>query len=323
MAAKWRWQSFLLSCLLLHVTPTQAFLTATENAKALVIANSRLHASVNKSTGIMDVLSLDGQDLLGTKEYNEVTPGGNAAGQNGIGPYLDCYCVPAGSYTPGKYATFKLFSGNDSSGVPYGGILMSEVYPLTGQILEQYWFLRECETGLHTFSRLAYHNETKPFLRFVEMRCFRCCFTDAFGRNLQEFRTLFRPTTPLWTHLSTNEKINAPLPSSDTLKYSRTVQDATWYIGNYTEAPYVEQFADYFTKYTFSDAWRDHKVHGIYGDGSNSEDGSTFGAWLVMNTVDTYFGGPTHSDLTVDGIVYNYICESVNLSHIAYQTYSV
>lgn len=121
---------------------------------------------------------------------------------------------------------------------------------------------------------------------------------------------MFRPTTPLWTHLSTNEKINAPLPSSDTLKYFRTVQDATWYIGNYTEAPYVEEFADYFTKYTFSDEWRDHKVHGLYGDGSQSKDGSTFGAWLVMNTVDTYFGGPTHSDLTVDGIVYNYICKS-------------
>jgi rhamnogalacturonan endolyase len=26
-----------------------------------------------------------------------------------------------------------------------------------------------------------------------------------------------------------------------------------------------------------------------------------------MNTKDTYFGGPTHSDLLVDGIVYNYI----------------
>jgi rhamnogalacturonan endolyase len=48
----------------------------------------------------------------------------------------------------------------------------------------------------------------------------------------------------------------------------------------------------------------------MYADGSRSKDGSTFGAWLVMNTVDTYFGGPTHSDLTVDGIVYNYICES-------------
>lgn len=28
---------------------------------------------------------------------------------------------------------------------------------------------------------------------------------------------------------------------------------------------------------------------------------------MVMNSKDTYFGGPTHSDLTVDGILYNYI----------------
>lgn len=83
-------QNLLLSCLLMFITPTQGFLNATENAKALVIANDRLYASVNRSTGIMDVLTLDGQNLLGTKEFNEVTPGGNAAGQNGIGPYLDC-----------------------------------------------------------------------------------------------------------------------------------------------------------------------------------------------------------------------------------------
>lgn len=56
-----------------------------------------------------------------------------------------------------------------------------------------------------------------------------------------------------------------------------------------------------------SDTWQDHKVHGLFADGTYSDDGSTFGAWLVMNTVDTYFGGPLHSDLTVDGIVYNYI----------------
>lgn len=171
MAAIWTAQLVLLSCLSVLITPTQAFLNATEDAKALVLTNDRLYASVNKSTGIMDTLTLDGQNLLGTKEYNEVTPGGNAAGQNGIGPYLDCYCVPSGAYTPGKYATFKLYNGSDSTGVAYGGVVMSEVYPLTGQVLEQYWFLREGETGLHTFSRLAYYDETKPFLRFVNIRC--------------------------------------------------------------------------------------------------------------------------------------------------------
>lgn len=157
----------LLHWVLLIGGPVYGFLNATQDASRLVIANDRLYASVNKSTGAMDILTLDGQNLLGEKEYNEVTPGGNAAGQNGIGPYLDCYCVPSGVYTPGEYATFELFHGSDSSGVPYGDIVMSEVYPPTGQILEQYWFLRETETGLHTFSRLAYYNETKPFLRWV------------------------------------------------------------------------------------------------------------------------------------------------------------
>jgi len=167
---------------------------------------------------------------------------------------------------------------------------MSETYPETGQILEQYWFLRDGETGLHTFSRLAYYNASTPFLR-----------------NLQELRTLFRPNSSLWTHLSTNSQQVAPLPSANATANETTVQDATWYLGASKDDPYVIQESDYFTKYMFQDTWRDHDVHGIYSDGSTSNDGSTFGAWLVMNTKDTYFGGPLHSDLTVDGIVYNYL----------------
>lgn len=148
---------------------------------------------------------------------------------------------------------------------------MSETYPSTGQVLEQYWFLREGETGLHTFSRLSYFNETTPFLR-----------------NLQEFRTLFRPNTPLWTNMSTNAELSTPLPSTNATKKEITVQDATWYLGNSTNDPYVIETADYFTKYTFADTWRDSDVHGMYADGTQSKDGSTFGAWLVMNTKDTY-----------------------------------
>ena len=57
----------------------------------------------------------------------------------------------------------------------------------------------------------------------------------------------------------------------------------------------------------FQDTWREHKSHGMWADGSGSANGTTYGAWLVHNTVETYFGGPLHSDLVVDGIVYNYI----------------
>jgi len=133
------------------------------------------------------------------------------------------------------------------------------------------------ETGLHTFSRLVYNNATTPFLR-----------------NLQEFRTLFRPNSPLWTNLSTNAEQYAPLPyynpaepvSGRTGNYTM-VQDTTWLLNNESD-PYVIQESSYFTKYTFSDIWQDHKVHGLFSDGTYSDDGSTFGAWMVMNTRDTY-----------------------------------
>jgi rhamnogalacturonan endolyase len=257
---------------------TAAVLNATEDANSVVISNGRLYAAVNKKRGNINVLKLDGQNLLGIEN-----------GDTGVGPYLDCYCTPSGFYTPGRNgATYKLIKGEDSTGIQYGGVVMGETYAPTGQRLEQYWFLRDGETGLHTFSRLTYNNKTTPFLR-----------------NLQEFRTLFRPnhSPNLFTHFVTNEDFAAPRPNTTG---QVTVQDATWYLPNKGQL-YVKGVADYFTKYTFQDTWRDHKAHGMYADGSGSSDGSTFGAWLVHNTVETYFDGPTHSDLVVDGIVYNYM----------------
>ncbi|CAO2651071.1 Nn.00g093680.m01.CDS01 [Neocucurbitaria sp. VM-36] len=264
---------------LLLPSASSAFLNAAETNSSLTISNDRLVASVSKSRGYVNRLTLDGQNLLGTED-----------GNTGVGPYLDCYCTDKGFWTPGRgtNVTYQLYQGTDSTGTRYGGISMGETYTPTGQRLEQYWFLREGETGLHTFSRVAYHNKTAPFLR-----------------NLQELRTLFRPNhdPPLFTHFVTNENFAAPRPDTEG---EITVQDATWYLPN-KDDPYVTGVGDYFTKYTFQDTWRDHKAHGMWADGSGSANGSTYGAWLVHNTVETYFGGPLHSDLVVDGIVYNYI----------------
>lgn len=284
----------LLLALLVFSAEVLAVLNVTETTSQIIIQNDRLYVALNKSLGIIDHLALDSQDLLGTLDYETPTPGGaTGSGNSGIGPYLDCYCTPSGFYTPGSIAPqYQIFEDVDTEGVPYAGVVMGETYAATGQVLEFYYFIREGETGMHTFSRLVYHNETTPFLR-----------------NLQEFRTLFRPNTPLWTHLSTNEKTYAPLPSDNATADEVVVQDATWYLGNTPEDPYVQQMADYFTKYTFQAQWRDHRVHGMYSDGSTSKNGSAFGAWTVMNTVDTYFNGPKNSDLTVDGIVYNYMGE--------------
>lgn len=135
-----------------------AALNTTETSSAVIIANDRLYASVNKATGAVETLTLDGQNLLGTK-----------SGSTGIGPYLDCYCIPSGFWTPGSSApTYQLYNGTDSTGTAFGGIKMSDTYKPTGQVLETYWFLRDGETGLHMFERLAYYNETTPFLRNLQ-----------------------------------------------------------------------------------------------------------------------------------------------------------
>lgn len=87
---------------------------------------------------------------------------------------------------------------------------------------------------------------------------------------------------------------------------TKAKQDATWRLPR-ANSSYVKEVGDYFTKYTFQDTWRDHKAHGMYADGTGASNGSTYGAWLVHNTVETYHNGPVHSDLVVDGIVYNYM----------------
>ncbi|KAF2445561.1 polysaccharide lyase family 4 protein [Karstenula rhodostoma CBS 690.94] len=269
---------FLAASATLLSSTALAVLNATQDGASLTLANERLVTSVSKSRGHVNVLTLDGHNLLGTED-----------GNTGVGPYLDCYCTPSGFWTPGrgKQVDYELYNGTDSTGKKYGGISMGETYTATGQRLEQYWFLREGETGLHTFSRIVYSNKTTPFLR-----------------NLQEFRTMFRPNhnPPLFTHFVSNEKFAAPRPNTEG---QVTVQDATWWLAK-KDSPYVQGVGDYFTKYTFQDTWRNHKAHGMYADGSGSN-GTSFGVWLVHNTVETYYNGPVHSDLVVDGIVYNYM----------------
>ncbi|KAF1954418.1 polysaccharide lyase-like protein family 4 [Byssothecium circinans] len=259
-----------------------AAIKSSEDTSAINISNDRLSFSVSKSTGSITKLSLDGQNLLGT----------------GRGPYLDCHCIESGFWTPGNGATYKLVKGTDDAGKAYAGAVMSQNYQNTGKVLEQYWFLRDGETGMHVFARVAYKNSATPS-----------------GGELGELRQLFRPSSSIWTHLSSSDEMYGPLPDTSG---APTVQDAAWYVGGNKDHPYVKQVSDYFTKYMFSEEWRNQIVHGMYGDGSKSGDGSAFGAWLVMNTKDTYFGGPTHSDLTVDGIVYNYLENSFHSQQYYY-----
>ncbi|KAI1180316.1 polysaccharide lyase family 4 protein [Nemania sp. FL0916] len=275
----WLRSKLLLFAALLRASA--ALLNATETSTQFVLQNDRLYVAVDKANGQVVDVTLDSQDLLGP-----------VSGNTGKGPYVDCSCIPSGAWTPGGSGSAKvqLIKGVDGTSTAYAGVRMSDTYKPTNQTIEQYWFLRDGETGLHLFTRVTYFNDTAPFLR-----------------DLGELRTLFRPNTNLWTHLSGSADNYAPIPSKDAYADEVVVQDASWYLGNTPDDAYVEQYSDYFTKYTFAELWRDHKAHGQYSDGTTSVDGNTYGAWLVHNTRETYYGGPLHYDLVVDGIVYNYL----------------
>lgn len=246
------------------ISVASAAITASESSTTIDVKNDRLSFSVNKSAGNINKLSFDGQDLLGS--------GGRL--------YLDCHC-DSGWWNGG---TFQLYQGTDSTGTDYAGVRISANVD-GGRVFEGYYFLRDGETGIHTFGRAAYPD----------------------GGNLGEMRFLFRPSNSIWNHLSSSDEMWSVLPADDG---RTTVQDATFRIsGDGINAQYRTQMSDYFTKYMYSELWEYHTHHGLYSDKSGTVDGSNYGAWLVMNTKDTYYNGPKWSDLTVDGIVYNYISE--------------
>ncbi|WVR07316.1 hypothetical protein IAU60_004357 [Kwoniella sp. DSM 27419] len=217
----------------------------TETNDTIILSSSRLSLQVNKTLGAMTGLQFDGIDVLGP-----------VSGRIGMD-----YVGQSGN------ASFEVHSGNDTDNTPWVGLTMSESYALSGQSFQQWWFLRDGEQGYHTFTRMQFDNGT----------------SDVNLGNLQEFRQVISPNTPIWTHLVTNDQQYGHLPSKAA-------------IGNET--------SDYFTKYEWADLYGDHRAHGFYADGSGSN-GTQLGFWQVFNNLEGYTGGPLRSDLVVDTNIYN------------------
>lgn len=252
---------FTLLGLALWAKAALAAITATESSSTINISNGRLAIVVSKSAGTVSGITLDGQDLLGS--------GGRL--------YLDCHC-DGGYWSSG---TGTLYKGTDSTGTAWAGVKLGSSFA-DKHVMETYFFLRDGETGLHSFGRAAYPN----------------------GGALGEMRFLFRPTSTIWNQLSSSNDMWSVIPTGT----RETVQDTTYYVpGSGVNEVYRKQMSDYFSKYMFSELWENHTHHGMFADGTGTQDGSVYGAWLVMNTKDTFYNGPKWSDLTVDGIVYNYV----------------
>ncbi|KAJ7106411.1 galactose mutarotase-like protein, partial [Mycena crocata] len=232
-------------------------------------SNDLVSFDVIKGTGVIRNLTYEGVGLLGSLSGN--------AGQL----YTD---FPSTGFSTTGNALTEIIRGVD-----WAGIVLTDNDTAVGKTVQRSWFLRDGESGLHSFVRLAYHNATGA----------------SFGA-LGESRTMFRPNGGPWTHLVTNGDQWAPIPSAAALVRQIEVQDATWYLGLTPDDAYCVHTSVVWgntnmMQYTFADN-QTNKAHGLY---ANRSSGDALGAWWVVNQKDTFFGGPLHIDLMVDGIIYN------------------
>ncbi|KAJ7039904.1 galactose mutarotase-like protein [Mycena alexandri] len=262
-------------------------ISASENDTIIAIHNDRLSFTIDKTNGILGHIHLDGQDLQG--------PQSNTSGRG----YYECHCVPMGYEVPASdifhiatdgNATFTLIQGLDTSRTAYAGVFMQQVLPI-GHTFQQWYFIRDTptSTGLHNFARLHYTNSSlgPPF-------------ADG-GIPVREIREVYQFNTTLWQTASTNPILNVTIPDQNAITPAVQAQDATWDLATNTpDEPFVQQTSDWWTKYFLSDAYRKRKAHGLYGQ---TETGMAYGAWMVSVTQDTLYGGPTHYDLLLDGMI--------------------
>ncbi|KAJ7770624.1 galactose mutarotase-like protein [Mycena metata] len=276
----------LVLCLLLAAR-VKGKISAAENDTIIAIHNDRLSFTIDKTNGILGHIHLDDQDLQG--------PQSNTSGRG----YYECHCVPMGYEVPASdifhiatdgNATFTLIQGLDSSYTAYAGVFMQQVLPI-GHTFQQWYFIRDTptSTGLHNFARMHYSNSSvgPPF-------------ADG-GIPVREIREVYQFNTTLWQTASTNPILNVTIPDQNAITPAVQAQDATWDLATNTpDEPFVQQTSDWWTKYFLSDAYRKRKAHGLYGQ---IETGMAYGAWMVSVTQDTLYGGPTHYDLLLDGMI--------------------
>ncbi|KAJ3752332.1 rhamnogalacturonan lyase [Lentinula raphanica] len=235
-----------------------------ETDTSILLANDLISFGLLKTTSAIQNLTYQDVSLLGTVD--------GLTGQ----AYTD---FPSDTFTTTGNSSYEIVTGSDWAGVVFTD------NDTVGSTVQRSWFLHDSESGIHSFVRLAYYNDT----------------VTSKG-ELGESRTMFRPNGGPWTHIITNREQWAPLPGAAAVANEIVVQDATWYLGNTPDDPYVVAESDYFTKYQFADN-QTNKAHGLFGHSPDNL--TTLGAWWVVNQKDTFFGGPLHGDLMVDGIIYN------------------
>jgi len=100
--------------------PALALLTANETATSITLENDRIKFGLEKSSGYMTTVNLDGVNLLGER----------ITSTNAIGPYLDgIFSADQKLVSVGSGGTYSVIQGTDTGGVKWAGVVITNDSP--------------------------------------------------------------------------------------------------------------------------------------------------------------------------------------------------
>ena len=253
----------VFSALFAHPTQPAAAATSCANVTtgAISATNGLVAFTLSKSSGNITSLQLHGHELLGH--------GGSA--------YWDM--------NDSAFGYFVLGSG-DKANTTYnvacpanGGIDVSITHK--GSTSEpmgvtQHYVLQPGVPAIHLFTIVSHSSSlgTDSIAQFrFAVRGDPTIFTNASVED--------DPIGPAWRQSAST------FPTPQQLAKAPAVQDATYDLQGLNSL-YPRR---YYTKYDWSAYYRDHVLHGFYGNG--------YAAWITMDHNEAFNGGPTHQDLTV------------------------
>ncbi|KAF7294083.1 Galactose mutarotase-like protein [Mycena kentingensis (nom. inval.)] len=159
----------LLLLLMYFLLDAATSVSVTQSSTLYTFANDLLSFDVVKTNGYIRNLVYRNTSMLGPLSGN--------AGQL----YTD---FPSGIFSAGTGNT----SARIVSGAGWAGIVLTDEVAAVGTLVQRSWFLRNGDSGLHSFLRLAYHSVSNS--------------APSLG-PLGESRTMFRPNSPLWRSMAT------------------------------------------------------------------------------------------------------------------------
>ncbi len=234
---------------------------ATETTTAITATNGLVAFTLNKSSGSITSLQLRGQELL----------------SNGGSAYWDMNDSAFGYFVLGHH---DLANTTYAVQCPANGSSIDVSITHQGSTAEpmsvsQHYILQPGVPAIHLFTVVS-HSSSLP------------------ADTIAQFRFVVRGDPTIFTNASVEDDLIGPsrqgastFPTPQQLSQAPAVQDATYDLQGLNSL-YPKR---YYTKYDWSVYYRDHVLHGFYGNG--------YGAWMTMEHNESFNGGPTHQDLTV------------------------